>query len=252
MRRVVNILWTGGFDSTYRMLELSRMNVIVQPYYIKDSTRKSSIYEIRAMDKIMKWLVNNPLTVAEINPIQVVDCNGVKPDDEIFEAYNNLFNKYKLGTQYEFLARFAKQAGLKLEVGLECSPRSKAFTTLNCEAKLMIFKEDDYSVYVLDKEKSSKDIVLLFENILVPTTLFHMSKLDELAAYKAKGAEVLVKMTHFCHNPTWGGYPCGQCNPCKDALNEGMEFRVPIIGRILGFMRKAFYYIGHKIKNIDR
>ena len=31
---IVNILWTGGWDSTYRMIELSRFQNTVNPIYI--------------------------------------------------------------------------------------------------------------------------------------------------------------------------------------------------------------------------
>ena len=29
----INVLWTGGLDSTFRILELSKADVEVQPYY---------------------------------------------------------------------------------------------------------------------------------------------------------------------------------------------------------------------------
>lgn len=37
--RIVNILWTGGLDSSFRVIELSQMEVIIQPYYIIDPVR---------------------------------------------------------------------------------------------------------------------------------------------------------------------------------------------------------------------
>ena len=40
-KTTVNVLWTGGFDSTYRIVELSRLNVVVQPYYLLDEKRRS-------------------------------------------------------------------------------------------------------------------------------------------------------------------------------------------------------------------
>jgi hypothetical protein len=46
----------------------------------------------------------------------------------------------------------------------------------------------------------------------------------------------VVLSTWFCHSPILG-QPCGRCNPCKDALAEGLAWRVPIIGRLLGVLR---------------
>ena len=32
----VKVLWTGGFDSTFRVTQLSRMDVEIEPYYLSD------------------------------------------------------------------------------------------------------------------------------------------------------------------------------------------------------------------------
>lgn len=47
MKNKVNILWTGGWDSTYRMIELSRKELDVNPIYIymiqQDQVYKTSL-----------------------------------------------------------------------------------------------------------------------------------------------------------------------------------------------------------------
>lgn len=53
-QQTVNILWTGGWDSSYRMVELSRRLVQVQPIYVYGEGRASEKYEIRAMNRIIK------------------------------------------------------------------------------------------------------------------------------------------------------------------------------------------------------
>lgn len=40
---LVKILWTGGFDSTLRMAELSRYEVAIQPYYLIDRKYRRSV-----------------------------------------------------------------------------------------------------------------------------------------------------------------------------------------------------------------
>lgn len=42
----ISILWTGGWDSTYRVVELSRQKVTIQPIYILDPKRESANYEL--------------------------------------------------------------------------------------------------------------------------------------------------------------------------------------------------------------
>ena len=50
-KKIVNLLWTGGWDSTFRLCQLilvKRKNV--QPYYIIDNKRKSLQKELITMD----------------------------------------------------------------------------------------------------------------------------------------------------------------------------------------------------------
>lgn len=134
----VNILWTGGLDSTYRVLELSRLPVIIKPYYIWDKTRGSIKQELNAMKKISHDIAVNPATKAKLLPVNVVMDSDIKDDSEITNAWKVLNDKYALGSQYDYLARFAKQNGLKLEVDIECSERSKASNTIKKETSIHI------------------------------------------------------------------------------------------------------------------
>ncbi|NRR75753.1 hypothetical protein HRD57_10360 [Tetragenococcus halophilus] len=53
-----NILWTGGWDSTFRVLSLVILqNKEVQPYYIIDPGRASNEVELLTMEKIKKEVV---------------------------------------------------------------------------------------------------------------------------------------------------------------------------------------------------
>lgn len=51
--KVIKILWTGGWDSTFRIVELSRKEVTICPLYVIDNDRKSKNFEIKAMNKII-------------------------------------------------------------------------------------------------------------------------------------------------------------------------------------------------------
>lgn len=66
-----------------------------------------------------------------------------------------------------------------------------------------------------------------------------MTKLEEVEYMKSIGLENIILKTWFCHRPVFG-YTCGHCNPCKDALNEGMSFRVSKIGYVLGTLRLCY------------
>jgi 7-cyano-7-deazaguanine synthase len=140
----INLLWTGGLDSTFRLCHLSHYAVTVQPYYIKEK-RKSMKNEIRAMDKIRVLLSKNCNKDFSILPTIYVDRDTIAADAEIAKSWNVLHEKYVIGSQYEYLARFAKQQNIKLEVGIEFSPRSKAATALKGEGGLVRANHLEYS-----------------------------------------------------------------------------------------------------------
>ena len=240
MKRTINILWTGGLDSTCRVAQLSQMgDLIIQPYYVVDPSRGSIKYEISAMKNIAAIIRNHPKTTAELKDTILVKLNDIKQYPEITKSYNILREKYRLGGQYEFLARYAKQENIALEVGLECSPRSKAYITVTSESKDLL-EEKEVDELLINKETSSRNLINVFENLRIGKRIWTMSKLEEVEYMKSIGLENIITLTHFCHAPIFG-LTCGQCNPCKDALNEGMAWRVSKFGCILGFIRKYLY-----------
>ena len=50
------IFWTGGWDSTFRMLQLSEKNVHVRPMYVKDPNRRSADTELQRMNQILSMI----------------------------------------------------------------------------------------------------------------------------------------------------------------------------------------------------
>lgn len=232
----VNVLWTGGLDSTFRICELSRLEVNIQPYYIIEE-RKSENFELRAIQEITNYLRHDPNTKATILDLKTEQLNTFPKDNLIEKAWCRLREKYLIGSQYEYLANFAKHANLILEVGLECSPRSKAYNALTSEGKLKIITNScGCEEYMISMDECSEDLKTVFGNFRFPRRLFESSKLQEIEILKDMGLGKIVGMTWFCHTPIWG-YPCGRCNPCKDALNEGLSWRVPVMGRFLGIVR---------------
>lgn len=55
---IVNLLWTGGWDSTFRLLELlEHTGQTIQPHYIVDPGRPSFKLEMKQMAEIRGKLV---------------------------------------------------------------------------------------------------------------------------------------------------------------------------------------------------
>lgn len=242
MKRKVNILWTGGLDSSFRVIELSQMDVVIQPYYIVDTVRRSLPNELKAMANISKIIKSHPRTKAVLLDLIKINLNDIKQDSEITNAFNRLHDTYIIGHQYDLIARYAVQNNIRFEMSLEKSDRSKAMNCILTETKLTTFKEGAYEVLRIDVENSTHDGYAIYSNIDFPTSLWGLTKTEEVKRLAELGHSETVKHTWFCHFPVWG-MPCGHCNPCCDSINEGLAFRVPKIGKVLYYIYKPYYFI---------
>ncbi len=224
-REKVNILWTGGFDSTFRMLQLSKMEVDVQPYYLCDK-RKSEKNELKAISAITRDIIDHPETKCFIHPLAKINVSEIEPDLSITEAYKKLYANTLLGSQYDWLARFANSVP-GLELSLEKSITSKAYICLWNYGKLLKIKNKETTYYVVDRENSSADLIKVFGNFRLPYPLYDITKLEMTEDYKELGFEHTMSTTWFCHTPI-RNKPCGVCNPCKAVIGEGLTFRMPL------------------------
>ena len=239
-RDIVYILWTGGWDSTFRFLQLAEKDIIIQPLYIYSSDRNGSINELSSISKITKMIVDNKKFNATINDVIIYDKNFIiseYKDDEIINSRQKLWDKYNLGHQYVWFALLAKHLNKKIEVCVELSEQSKAHDTLNNEGKLIDIGDGRK---IIDVNNSSADLIKVFDYAIFPTLQY--SKVEMKRISKEKGWYDIMKMTWFCHRPV-NNKPCGKCNPCKDAMEEGMSFRMPLVSKI------RYYYYNASLKN---
>jgi len=225
----VKILWTGGFDSSLRMAQLSKFNIAIQPYYLIDSKYRRSVKnELDAIAEITNDILAHPETKCTIMPLVKIEVSELQPDRKISEAYQRLRRKELIGSQYNWLARFAKtNPGLELciEPGISAKAR-------NCILKLgEVIKvlDGDISYFKIIKEKSDKDIVTVFGDFHFPDPLFEITKLEMIDHYVRLGFRGTINKTWFCHNPV-RDEPCGVCTPCKLVIEEGLAFRLSPAG----------------------
>ena len=246
MKERLNILWTGGLDSTYLVVNLLRMGVILQPYYIIDKDRKSVNKELDAIKNITNTIRSSNNISGVLHDCMFVEKDKIALCPEITASWQALNEKYTLGSQYDWLARFAKQENLKLLVGVQMESRGKVVHTLEGRS-LNEFTIGGVSVFSVEGVRGlNRDAQLVFENILFPSLIVGITKVEEWEYLQKMHFGDIAKMTWFCHSPVLG-LTCGQCNPCKDALNEGMAFRVNRFGRVLGSLRKLLYRLQYRI-----
>ena len=220
--KIVNVLWTGGWDSTFRIVELSRENVIIQPVYVLDPNRKSSNIEINTMKKITAALNKKDETKAQIKAPNIIKLDDIAPNDEITEAYNMLCRSVKLGSQYDWLARLAINYDDKLEIGIE-KPNgefSGCIAVINKYGELI----KDGNTYVLAPQKSTRELRLVFQNLSFPICM--KTEIDMLKYIKSIGYEDVMSLIWFCHSPI-KGKPCGFCRPCQQKMDCEMAWLLP-------------------------
>lgn len=218
---LVRIFWTGGWDSTYRIVELSRVPVTVEPIYCIDKGRGSLEIERTAMNKILTALQAKPETKAKFLPIKQIDIDTLQANQDITDAYETVFNAVKLGGQHEWLAKVAIDYP-GIELGLEKNPieLSRGVAALHKFAKLIYVN----NTWRIDLEVSSREGRLLFENLSFP--IIDIDESEMLQNIREWGYEDVMKHIWFCHSPI-NGKPCGKCHPCELKIECGMGWLLP-------------------------
>lgn len=222
MGKRVQILWTGGWDSTFRVVELSRTEgVIIQPVYVIDPKRKSVPFELRAMDTIIKCLREKKDTKAKINDVKKIELCNIQSDDEISNAYRIISKKTGLGSQHEWLAWLGKQMpGMEMGTEAGVPSTSHIIDAIETFCKLQIKDGIGY----IDPDLSSVEGKLVLGWFQYP--IITRYETDMVHQIKEWGYEDVMSNIWFCHNPI-NGEPCGCCHPCAVKMESDMQWLLP-------------------------
>ncbi|MBH0201071.1 MAG: hypothetical protein HP496_01910 [Nitrospira sp.] len=224
------ILWTGGWDSTFRVLYAAWVEgKRVVPHYIVDTGRPSSLQELRAISRIKDSLrMHNKEVYDRIANLQITSGSEIPQDAEITDAWKRLREKMELAKQYDWLARYAKSRNLTaLELGIEKDEYEKKDgidLTLFLKANVERTPLGTYRI----KQGAAGDAEL-FARFEFPILDYTKVQMRDLA--KKHGFIEILEKSWFCHEPI-NGRPCGMCNPCVNAVAQGMGYR---------FTRKALF-----------
>lgn len=218
----VRLLWTSGWDSTFRLLQavIEEERTVLPIYIISD--RASTPVEIKTMNEIKKLTFQLfPKTVGRILDTVFYYIHDIKKYPEVTQKHRTLITQSHLGSQYEWLSRFAKQHGITdLELGIV---KGGIVTTLLKD--VVVRTEDEHGEYYsLDPAIEDSNLLSLFKPFRFP--IFDWTKLTMREHAVKTGTFEIMKITWFCHSPK-NGEPCGICNPCTSSIKQGMEFRFP-------------------------
>lgn len=221
-KRIVELLWTGGWDSTYRLVELSREDVTVRPVYLCGAGRISEQQERKAMDEILAVLRARPETQATILPVDFVELASLPENPEMTAAYRRIHAETGLGYQHEPLARLAAlRPGIELghELGTSgVGHLTKALNTFCC------METDSEGKVHFNHEKSTPEGNLILGNFSYP--IMDKTEQDMVENIRAWGYEDVMSHIWFCQRPI-DGAPCGVCHPCQVKIGSGMAFLLP-------------------------
>lgn len=231
------LFWTSGWDSTFRLLQLILLeNVTVQPIYILDESRKSHVEELKAIQLIINKIASCHPSKSKylLSPI-ISKKSEILEDIYIKENFNKIKNIIKIGSQYEWLAKYCKQNKLSnIDLCIEKdSIQTSLFNFINP------YFSDNNNIECKNKDA----IVSVFKYYNFP--LFDTNKQQMFEISKKNNWLEIMELTWFCHKPK-RSLPCGKCNPCKTTIMKGLGFRINFINRINGYIH---IYIYDKFKN---
>lgn len=222
------LLWTAGWDSTFRLLEtLLVRRKPVWPYYLRDPGRPSTEFELRAMKEIAEAIAKKyPRAAGLLHDTAISSVADLEPDAETTGRFERLRARSHLGGQYDWLARFATQNGLAdLELTVHQDDKAAIFL------QPYVVPDDNGGdpVYRLRDDPPDDDL-RIFEHFRFP--IFDKTKRDMDRAAREHGFIDVMELTWFCHIPTPQGEPCGRCNPCRYTIEEGLGRRIPLRTRV--------------------
>lgn len=215
----IEILWTGGFDSSFRVVQLSKLPVNIKPYYLSDN-RASESRELLAIENITKALKEKVDTRCTFLDLEIISMDEREEDEEISRVYNEMLKEDFMGSQYEWLAWFAKKhQGIEMSI-LDDGRINKLINKFGSIKK--VSKPPVGDVYVVDSQSSQQNVIALFGNYYFPLIGYTKVKMKE--DYIRLNCEDIMEMTWFCYTPIEGEF-CGKCNPCTYTINEGLSYR---------------------------
>lgn len=221
------LLWTAGWDSTYRLIDLViGRGEAVEPHYIVDPDRPGTMQELKAMRAIRARIAKDfPGRERLIAPTRTTLLDSIAEDPEITAKFARLKSRAYLGSQYDWLARYVRQQGIReLELCIHADDRAEAFVRDYVER----VEEEDGQTYWRVRREVADDDVGLFAAFRFPVLRLTKTEMRRRAAEAGFGR--IMALTWFCHTPM-GGRPCGVCNPCRYTIAEGLADRLP--GRAL-------------------
>lgn len=219
LQEPIYIFWTGGFDSTFRVLQaLIDEGQVVQPVYISaiidnlsssNTRRNNTTQELKAISKIESNIRHKfPEISHRLLPTQIVSKIDISPNVE--QAMKVLYKKRMVRRpvcQYGALAQYS----LNINKPIELSVVKGDFFQKSIQDKVSYPMEDKLRLDIMEKEPELK----IFQNLRFP--IIKLLKKDLVSISKKSNFLDSLKDSWSCWYPI-NGKPCGRCIMCQERI----------------------------------
>ncbi|WP_103981560.1 hypothetical protein [Helcococcus massiliensis] len=243
------VMWTGGLDSTLRVLQLSYYDIDIQPYYIYIRKRKTRDKEIKTVNKLAEMIKDRPSTKANILPLIILDEDDFRPiDQDIIDAYKRLIKTQHISFQNILLSQVTRTIP-GLEISFERTKdadESLIVDSVITQKGLREQVDETGEIYYFITEETGIDAATVFGNYKFPKRIIEKTKEEEIEEFKELDAMDMAKSTWFCQNPV-GDEACGYCLVCRNTVEELGTWRLTEAGK-KRHKHWRYHLLKHKIK----
>ena len=214
------IFWTGGFDSTFRLLQLCENKILVQPIYLYGNVdsdimfiqRQNKLQELTRMIKIRK-LINDMYPWTRRTLMGTLFVSDIPKNKFISDKYSDLYTNLgffsRPSGQLRTMATLSYLHKIIIETGIEDCVNDKTFPICN----LLVGNNDNRRIKT-NLPEEYKDLVI-FKYLRFP--IAHLTKQEMLDICREKNWKDIIKTTFSCWFPSFGE-PCGTCDMCRKRI----------------------------------
>lgn len=224
LQEPIYIFWTGGFDSTFRVLQaLIDEEQVVQPIYLSavidndpnSSTRRHNHQqELKTMRSLeSKIRQRYPFHSKNLLKLRIVDQIDISP--KTAQSMKKLHQRGLVRRpvcQYGGLAQYSLDIDKPIELAVEHEPKSSMmYRAIHDKVDNRHYLNRHIRKEIIEAQPEFD----VYRNFLFPT--LHMSKQAMLQHAKERGYGDFLKETWSCWYPR-NGKPCGRCIMCHERI----------------------------------